>query len=155
MAHLTVITCVISKQTDDMPDSTHNCADSLPFCIHTSFDQSLGYLCVMNTSSSNQKQWNLHYSSCKYIISLNVIQAALTLCSSYFLKMFEINTRCIRNAYRSLVIKSEGKRSCGRLGTGGRIVLKCLNDIGCGLNVSGSRELWPMDWTALNSELVD
>jgi hypothetical protein len=55
--------------------------------------------------------------------------------------MFEISIRCVRNAYKSLVIKSEGKRSCGRLGIDGGIILKCLDGIWCGLNGSGSREL--------------
>jgi len=41
-----------------------------------------------------------------------------------------------------------------KLGIDGRTVLKCLNGIGCGLNVSGSSELRLTDWTALNSELV-
>ena len=41
------------------------------------------------------------------------------------------------------------------LGIDGRIVLKCLNGIGCGLNVSDSVELRLTDWTALNSESVD
>ena len=44
----------------------------------------------------------------------------------------------MRNAYKILVIKSEGKRSCERPGIDGRIILKCLSGTGCGLNVSGT-----------------
>jgi len=57
------IRCVISKQADDMPDSSYNCADSLSFCIHASFDRSMSNLYVVITSSGHQKLCNLHYSS--------------------------------------------------------------------------------------------
>jgi len=53
------IRCVNSKQTDDMADSTHSCVEILLFCIHTSFDPSMGFLYVLITSSGHQK----HYSS--------------------------------------------------------------------------------------------
>ena len=54
---------VISKQTDDMSDSSHNCVEIFLFCIHNSFDQSMSYLHVVITSSGHQKLCTLHYSS--------------------------------------------------------------------------------------------